>query len=103
MRKNTYTKFLKYFNTLSDIVLLDIVQELTGIKTSNYIHIIRNQEHIMLSDHWDKIEISEHGIIFHNLSCPSYSYQGAEMRRKFDRYFYIPKDISTHDTHTKEL
>jgi hypothetical protein len=84
--------FLGYFLTLSDNDLREMIQDLTGKEDlSRYSTINRLKHSIVLSDLWDRIEVTEGGIVFHPDSQPPYK---PIVLRQFDSFFHIPKPMT---------
>jgi hypothetical protein len=84
--------FLGYFLSLDDNDLREMLQDITGKEDlSRYTTINRLKHSIVLSDLWDRIEVTEGGIVFHPDSTPPYK---PIVLRQFDNFFYIPEPMT---------
>ena len=84
--------FLRYFLSLDDNALREMVQDITGKEDlSRYTSINRLKHSIVLSDLWDRIEVTGGGIVFHPDSQPL---SKPIVLRQFDRFFHIPEPMT---------
>lgn len=89
-KRNVFKNFIRYFNTLTDLELMELLQKLVSITLGGYRIVSRGKNVIVLSDNWDKIYVKDDCIILHNLNDP----QVCEIQlRVFDCFFYISSKI----------